>query len=530
MTPFVKIAKGSTFMHKFSKPIAILAMAALTTGCEDLLVEDPESFITSDTYYTTEAEIDAAAVAMYSLFQDWNMFKVQYQWTFELAADQGRFHPDEPNVETQAPEFLNWTSTSRDAVQPWKTLYWNILRAHQVLDNLDNIEFSDSALRARLEAEGKFMRAFHYFWLVRAYGDVPLYLSEDEQIQVDRPRTPEADVLAQIIADATDAAAGLPERWPNDGLGRATRGAANMLLADVYRWRANVHTQSTADWQASSDAAQAVINSGVYMLEADYANIHTPGAGLRSEEIFSVQSIGGGGFFQSSLYGGVYWPRSLAEGNGGGWAVVIPTPEFHGSYIDGDYRKDATFWTEGCPASEPVDCASPTAFTPVDFGTFTGGYPHVRKYIPTDRGRNFWGGGDTNIPLYRYAEAYLLYAEAQNELGNGAEAAAAVNMIRARARGGASGTENRAEPANIAVLGTTEMKDAIYQERSWELSFELKRWFDLVQRGESYFLSQFATWDPFANNLGNVVASRMRLPIPAEEIQKNPALTQNPGY
>ncbi|NIP82232.1 MAG: RagB/SusD family nutrient uptake outer membrane protein [Gemmatimonadetes bacterium] len=70
----------------------------------------------------------------------------------------------------------------------------------------------------------------------------------------------------------------------------------------------------------------------------------------------------------------------------------------------------------------------------------------------------------------------------------------------------------------------------MYQERSWELSYELKRWFDLVQRGEDYFISQFQTFDPLAGNLGNLVPSRMRLPIPAEEIQKNPALTQNPGY
>ena len=74
------------------------------------------------------------------------------------------------------------------------------------------------------------------------------------------------------------------------------------------------------------------------------------------------------------------------------------------------------------------------------------------------------------------------------------------------------------------------MRDLIYQERSWELSYELKRWFDMVQRGEDYFISQMTQNDPFANQLGNVVGYRMRLPIPLEEIQKNPALTQNTGY
>lgn len=506
----------------------LLAVTLAAAGCSDLLVEEPEAFITSDTYYKNAADMEAAAVAMYSLFHDWNMFKVQYIWTFELAADEGRFHPDEPNVETQAPQFLNWTTTSRDAIQPWKTLYWNILRAHQLLDNLDKVTFGDPAQKARLEAEGKFMRAFHYFWLVRAYGGIPLYLSQSEQIQVDRARSSEEEVLAQIIQDATDAVAGLPVTRTGAELGRATKGAALMLLADAYRWRANVISKSPQDWKAVADAAQAVISSGVYALDSNYARIHAPGAMFRSEEIFAVQSIGGGGWWQSSLFGAHFWPRNL--GAGGGWAVVVPTPQVYASYIQGDYRKEATFWTQGCPADQPVDCASPVKFSPTDANNgFPGGYPHVKKYIPSDRGQNFWGGGDVNIPLYRLAEAYLFLAEAQNELGNTAAAAQALNTIRARARRG-TGSESRTQPADIGAQGQSAMRDIIYQERSWELSYEMKRWFDMVQRGEGYFIAQFQARDPLAAQLGNLTANRMRLPIPAEEIQKNPAIQQNPGY
>lgn len=508
--------------------IGLAACVVLTAGCEDLLVEEPDSFITSDTYYNTPAELEAATVAMYSLFHDWNMFKVQYHWTFELAADLGRFHPDEPNVETQAPEFLNWTSTSRDAIQPWKTLYWNILRAHQVLDNLPRVQFEDADRKMSLEGEARFMRAFHYFWLVRAYGDVPLYRSAEEQRAIDEPRAPESEVLALIIEDAEFAAQALPATRGGAERGRATRGAALMLLADAHRWRANMITSSVADWQAAADAAQAVIDLGVYTLEPDYARIHAPGSHARTEEIFAVTSIGGGGWWQSSLFGSVYWPRNL--GAGSGWAVVIPTAEFYESYIPGDYRQEATFWTEACPADQPVNCPDPIEFSPTDprFG-YPGGYPHVAKYLPTDRGLNFWGGGDVNIPLYRYAEAYLILAEALNELGRTPEAAQAVNVLRARARQG-TGSESRAEPADLPALDQASMRDAIYMERAWELSYELKRWFDLVQRGFDYFESQFQTHDPLATTLGNVIPTRMVLPIPAEEIQRNPALVQNPGY
>ncbi|NIM51873.1 MAG: hypothetical protein GTO22_21955, partial [Gemmatimonadales bacterium] len=69
---------------KTRSTILLLALTLATTACDDILTEDPESFITTETFYDTPADIEAAAVAMYSLFHDWNMFKVQYHWTFEL--------------------------------------------------------------------------------------------------------------------------------------------------------------------------------------------------------------------------------------------------------------------------------------------------------------------------------------------------------------------------------------------------------------------------------------------------------------
>jgi hypothetical protein len=223
-----------------------------------------------------------------------------------------------------------------------------------------------------------------------------------------------------------------------------------------------------------------------------------------------------------------------------GWAVVSPTPEFYASYIPGDYRWNVTFWrnqcslgsdsssydvngtTQVCPAGETL-----VHFSPQDNPEFPYGYPHVHKYRPTDKGKDFYHG-DVNTILYRYAEVLLISAEAQLALGHAGEATALVNQIRTRARKANCGaTECRAQPANLATV----TKDDIYRERAWELSYELgKRWFDLVQRGEAYFRAQFQNNDKLALTKGNVNATHMRLPIPAEEIQKNPKLTQNPGY
>jgi starch-binding outer membrane protein, SusD/RagB family len=506
-------------------PLAVVA--ALAVGaCGDLLTETPKATITIDNYYQTPAQIENATVAMYAaLAGEWDFFKIQQHWTFELPSDQGRFHPDEPNVETQAPQFLNWTSTSRDAVQPWRMHFMNLMRAHIVLEFAPRVEFADAAHQRTLIAEAKFMRAFHYFWLTRIYDGVPLFTSLDEQRAGGLPRATEADVLAQVIQDATEAAQDLPLTRPAHELGRATRGAAQVLLADVYRWRANVHTQSQQDWQASAAAARSVIDSNVYGLESNYLDAFLPGSEHRAEEIFAVQ-FANIGWFGIDLWGGVYFARNIPGVDG--WAVVVPTPQFYHSYPEGDYRHEVTFRTRACANGSDDGCAEADKidFTPFDFEGFTTrGHPHVWKYRPSDYGQNMWGAGDANGPMYRYADALLLYAEAQYELGNMGEALAAVNQVRGRARLG-TGTENRAQPADL----TTISKDIIYQERSWELAYELKRWFDLVQRGEAYFSSQLLSNDPLSNNMGLVRPTHMRMPIPAEEIAKNPLLEQNPGY
>ena len=135
---------------------------------------------------------------------------------------------------------------------------------------------------------------------------------------------------------------------------------------------------------------------------------------------------------------------------------------------------------------------------------------------------------DVDYPIYRYAEALLINAEAQFELGNQAEALRLVNLVRARARQGA-GNESRAEPRNLAAVS----RDVIYMERNWELAHEGKRWWDLVRRDAlepGYWVAQLDAHDPETRARGDLSPFRKLYPIPQNEIQLNPAITQNPGY
>jgi hypothetical protein len=236
--------------------------------------------------------------------------------------------------------------------------------------------------------------------------------------------------------------------------------------------------------------------------------------------VFVIPSSGVNGRTSMNL-GCLILPRVLGFGTGGGCEVIgQPTDWQYRSYIAGDYRREVTYRTSGCSTDARVGCV-----------TFA--WPNVYKYRPTNGGVG--GPSDTDFPLYRYAEALLMYAEAQNELGNGGEAVTYLNMLRARARKG-TGTENRAAPADYAGLtDQLSLRDAIYQERDWELAHEAKRWFDLVRRDAlepGYWATTLQQHDPkpapWPSPAG--LEYKRRWPLPLNELSVNPALTQNPGY
>ncbi|HXL11194.1 MAG TPA: RagB/SusD family nutrient uptake outer membrane protein, partial [Gemmatimonadales bacterium] len=138
------------------------------------------------------------------------------------------------------------------------------------------------------------------------------------------------------------------------------------------------------------------------------------------------------------------------------------------------------------------------------------------------------------IPLYRFAEAILIYAEAQNELGNSGVAVQYVNMIRARARNG-TGAENRPGPVDYAgPLDQVSVRDAIFAERDLELAHEAKRWFDQVRRDsedQGYWGNSLHDHDPNSWRMQVIQDYKKRWPVPQGEIDIDPnLLPNNAGY
>jgi hypothetical protein len=477
-----------------------LALAALQAGCNDLLTENVRSQITTDTFFRTASDANAALAGVYEPLASGNLFDTDLQWALNASDDATRVGAEEENANITAISRVAWDARNPYVTNPYAALYRVITRANLALERVPGIEM-DAAARDQILAQAKFLRALGYFYLVRLYGDVPLVVTSEEQLGGGQTRAPKADVYAQVIKDATEAEAGLPATWPANQRGRATKGSANALIADYHIWRSSAEGQN--EWAAAAAAAKKVVDSGVHSLVPNYLNAFLPGSQNRPEEVFAVQS--------STIANGpeidiAQWtrPRAMDPNGSGGWATYTPLPWFVDSYPAGDYRREVTYFTSGRRADG----------TAVTFAT------HIDKYRPTAKP----GNEDVNYPIYRYADVLLMYAEALNEQGQTAAATQLVNQVRARARN-ADGAA-RAQPADLPVQSQAATREAIFQERQWELAHEGKRWFDMVRRGQAYFLASLAK-DPTATD---VQATDMLWPIPQTQRDLNSQLTQNPGY
>ncbi|MEN8250910.1 MAG: RagB/SusD family nutrient uptake outer membrane protein, partial [Bacteroidota bacterium] len=166
----------------------------------------------------------------------------------------------------------------------WETAYTIVQRTNtaiQLIGDMEDGAFEDPTVKNRLIGEAKFLRAFAYSLLTSAFGDVPLITStEPEALPA---RTPLAEVVAQIMLDLTDAVSVLPETHPTE-IGRATKGAANTLLAKMY--------MREADWSKAKSAIDAVIGGPFDLYQGPYRDLWLESSRKDNEFIFSIMSQG----------------------------------------------------------------------------------------------------------------------------------------------------------------------------------------------------------------------------------------------
>ena len=528
-------------MTKRTWMAGLFALTLGFTACDDdYLTETPIDFVGPDNFYRNAGDAIAAVNSAYATFitlqsplgsSDYvgrNMWMViEYQSevvTSRLSATNERSLVD--NYHTQ------FSPSHAYLLGIWRAAYAGINRANSVIARVPDVEM-DEARKAQLIGEAKFLRALHYFYLGSLFGGVPLKLTETVGLDsLQFPRATGQETFAQIEKDLTEAAAALPVSWPTNDYGRATRGAANTLLAKSLLMRAGMGFGTAADYTKAADLLRAIVASGQYALDANYGSLFD-GTNERSREIiFALQNVRVDG------YGG-RWSEWVAPVTA---PTIMPGPQnqfqaelpFFNSYATGDIRRAGTWLLSFQKGTTTITW--PTTPTTASLSAQTG-YgstgPVPRKYL--DVAAADGGMEEPDVIILRYADALLLLAEAINEAsGPTAEAYNAINLVRTRAGLGAL----------TAGLSKDAFRNAVFLERRYELAVEMsgglldnrRNWPWAKARIEAH-MAQIATANrsPTTSAVSKFNAAPIPdkwklLPIPQRAIDLNPKLTQNPGW
>jgi len=407
------------------KPILSIALVGLLggvllSGCEDqLLDKEPRGELTQASFFKTEDHAVQATNATYEVMRGFNVHTMQWLGMTEMASDNA----SKGSTPFDGAFLIDLEEFSYDASNgafgaTWSGYYQGIYRANLAIKNIPDIDM-DTGKRARLVGENKFLRAYYYFFLVRAFGGVPLLTEPIEPDEIRQPRASADSVYAQIVRDLQDAADKLPlkSEYPESELGRATQGAAQGLLAKVYMFRHN--------YEDAQDMAESVITSNEYSLYPDYDGIFQPEGENSSESLFEVQAVS-----NSEGLGGT--PYSVVQGVRGtpnlGWGFNHPTQDLMQAYEPGDPRMQSTilFVHEMLPYG-PEDVVE-------DNPNMNDERYNQKSFIPLNSPGGNWNGG-SNIRRLRYADVMLLAAEAAYQNNEPSRARTLVNQVRERARG-----------------------------------------------------------------------------------------------
>lgn len=483
--------------------IAGLPLLALVSGCtKSFLDVAPQGQAQQQQFWQSSSDATQAVNAIYGNLREWKQVAFAPIAVESLPSDDAE-KGSTPGDATFMNDFDNFTLTSSEGqIQDfWTGQYQEINLCNQVLDNVPNINM-DATLKNRYLAEAKFVRAFAYFRLVRAFGDVPLRLHLPKTpAEYNIPRTPKAQVWAAIEQDLTDAALVLPVTYPASDLGRATKGAALTLHAKVAMYQKK--------WSDVLNYTNQVIGLGVYSLFPNFEQQFRIQNENNQESIFEIQALysASNPDASNSQYSQVQGDRQVDPSVG--WGFNVPTQDLLNAFEPGDTRLIGTILRAGTTTPEgdqvpPASGGNPTMY-------------NMKSYVPFALAAVDNQGADQNVRWLRYSEVLLMNAEANNELGNIGQAEQALNQVRARARGG-----NPAVLPDITTTDQATLRNAIWHERRVELAMEYDRFFDLVRQGRA---AQVLGPKGFKAGVNEV------MPIPQNEIDlSGGVLTQNPGY
>lgn len=468
----------------------VLATITLVSviSCEKPLEETIYSQLAPNTLFTSQEGISKVLNSAYASAHR-NSAVVSWSDTFLGDYTAGVFWGKGGSIEslwTKLSEFT-WDANHAQINSIWPMMYRGIRDANIVLDNINNENFSSSFITTTT-AEAKFIRGWCYSELYRLYGSFPIYTSTtDEPVKA---RATDAESMAQIEADLTDAISNLPA---TSDFGRATKGAAMAVLTKHYL--------NTKQWQKAADMSNSVINTGLYSLQDSFAKVFAVDNEGNSEMVWALPKVGSSGDAINAIQA-LTFPKTfpLPYSNNGVFAArTYILDSFVDSFESGDDRLNSivTEWNNASGAPQAA------------YGSNLS-MPYKFPFDPNSIG---WQGG-TDVPVVRYADILLSRAEALNEVsGPSQEVIDLINQVRSRAK-----------VSDLSLSGFTKetLRSAILQERKFEFWHEGKAREDLLRH--DLFISDAVSRGK------NADAHHKLFPIPQTEIDANELLEQNPGY
>jgi len=465
--------------------ILVLSITVIAFSCKKTFLElTPISNANAENFYKTKADFDLAVNAAYNSLYTIYAPEGSVSYTSEQMSDNAIVY-NISGIEADKWAFKDYALRPANTMvyQFWQEYYKALYNINIVLSKIETADL-DAAYKDGVKAEMMFLRGLYYFDMVRIWGDVPLVLtpiSGEESYSI--LRSPQADVYNQIIKDVQYAVDKLPVASKITVKGKASKGAAQTLLGEIYLTK--------GDKASAATALKEVYNSSEYALLPTYASLWGPTVKNTKESVFEIQYLGGSSSNPYSRYYQIFFPNTnIFSFYGGGMNQV--TDDLWNEYEAGDVRRDLS----------------------IALGYQNGSVFVSQKYPKkwTDPTAIIQGGtaiANNNFMVYRYADVLLMLAEATGD-------ASYLNQVRARAGVPLYGTASYPS----ATYPTLDL--AIEHERRVELALEFHRWFDLKRTGRAI---------PVLTAKGkSVTQNKLVLPIPEIVRTQNPAVAQNPSY
>lgn len=521
--------------------ISLLLLVMLFPSCTDDLNQAPESenAIPGEQFFTDAASYKQNLAKLYAGFatsgqsgpsgsadisgiDEGESQYIRGLWLMqELTTDEAVIAWNDGTIKDLHSQ--TWTSLDRFITATFARFSFQIVNCNEFLRQTTDEKLAargvDAALKAEIatyRAEARFLRAMTYWHLIDMFGGGSL-VTEDSPSTFFYPEYATRAELYAFVDSELTAITPLMKAPKSNEAYRVDQAAAWMLQAKLYM-NAKVYT-GTDKYAAAVKLIDQVIGSS-YKLHTNYNQLFyadNDKNGAQNEFIFAIgfdglrtQTYGGTTFLTHAPVGGSM--KAAEFGINGGWAGIRTTAAFVDKFAANTTDTRGQFYTDG--QSKEIK----------NIGVFTDGYAiqkfrnvDVNGVQGSDKGGNF---SDSDFPIFRLADAYLMYAECAVRPGAGADVAKATTYVNA--------LRTRAKAATVSQ-GDLNL-NFVLDERAKELHWEGHRRTDLIRFGKFSGGAYLWPWKGGSAGGSPTQAFRDLFPIPATALASNNKLQQNPGY